>query len=149
MADARSEQIIDAIVALLSVPGLTTTGTNVHRGRAYPYQDEELPALSVYLGSDQVIDELESSFIDWELTIVVEAYVKTVAESVDAVLGRIRKEVHIAIMASYTQGLSFVYDTIPENVSAPVINGEGDQTVITQVFEYKLHYRTSRTDISA
>lgn len=150
MANARAEQIIAAIKATLSVPGLATTGTNVHRGRAYPFQESELPALLVYQGPDELVNELESSYLDWDLIISIEVYVQTVAEAVDTVLNRIRKEVHIAIMADYQQGLSaFVMETTPLAVQEPVLNSEGDKPVATQRLDYVIRYRTSRTDISA
>ena len=149
MADARNEQIISGIVTTLSVPGLATTGTNVYRGRTYPLQNVELPALAVYMGPEALVDELLSDFLDWDLSVYIEAYVQTVAELVDTVLNRIRKEVHIAIMADYSQGLSFVLETTPGNITETIANGEGNQPVISQRFEYIIRYRTSRTDISA
>ncbi len=143
----RAEQIVDAIVTALSVPGLTTTKTRVFRGRVYPLQSSELPGLMVYMGPDTIVNELQTGILDWDLMIGIESYVQTVAEQVDTVANRIRKEVHIAMMADYTQGLGFVLETTPGLAAEPVLS-DSNQPVSIQRLEYIIRYRTSRTDLS-
>lgn len=147
MADHRAEQIIDAVVTTLT--GLTQTNNNVFRGRVHAVPEVRLPALCVYQGEDKQIGQYSQAKIDSELTILVEALVKTSAEQVDELLNQIRKEVTIALQADYTQGLSFVLNTIEGDASAPELSGEGEKPSAALKLEWKFHYRRSRTDPSA
>ena len=55
---------------------LTTTKGNVKRARVYPWQESELPALSIFMGADDVINELQSGFLDWQLNLIIESHVQ-------------------------------------------------------------------------
>jgi len=153
MADARSEQIIAAIKALLI--GLTTTGANVQRGQVYEHEAAKLPALSLYMGSDVPAGEHQTGLIDWDLSVNIVATVSVIAaytanESlVDRDLNQIRKEVHAVMMADYTLGLAFVIDVAPGIAAEPVLSGESATPHGSQSIEYIISYRTSRADISA
>lgn len=141
----RTEQILDAVVTALT--DLTTTGENVKRAQVYNSSNDELPGLAVYMGTDVLITELITSFIDWELTIFIDARVKT-RDQVDELLNTIRGEVHAALMASPTLGLDFVHDTKPVMAGEPDLRGEGDQPIAIQRFEFAITYRTSRTSLT-
>ena len=143
----RAEQIIDAVVTTLT--GLTHTGSNVFRGRVHAVPEAKLPALCVYLGPDKIIGQYSQAKFDSELTILVEALVKTADEQVDELLNQIRKEVTIALQADYTQGLSFVLNTLEGDTDAPELSGEGEKPSAALKMEWKFHYRRSRTDPSA
>lgn len=147
MADHRAEQIIDAVVTTLT--GLTHTVDNVFRGRVHAVPEAKLPALCVYLGPDKQIGQYSQAKIDSELTILVEALVKTADEQVDQLLNQIRKEVTVALQADYTQGLSFVLNTLEGDTDAPDLSGEGEKPSAALKMEWKFHYRRSRTDPSA
>ena len=140
----RTEQIMDAVVAALT--DLTTTETRVNRAQVYHSSNDELPGLAVYMGQDTLTDELQTSFIDWQLTIFVDSRVKT-RDQVDELLNTIRSEVHLALMSAPTLGLSFVHDTKPVLASEPDLSGEGDQPIATQRLEFAVTYRTSRTTL--
>ena len=141
----RTEEILDKVITALT--GLTTTGTNVKRAQVYNSSDDELPGLAVYMGQDVLIDELQNSFLDWELTLIVESRVKS-RNQVDEILNTIRGEVHVALMATPRFSLTFVHDTKPVSANEPELSGDGDQPIATQRLEYAITYRTSRTTLA-
>lgn len=143
----RAESILAVVITKLT--GLTTTGTNVFRGRVYAIPDANLPALAVYQGEDKVIGQYAQAKYDCELTVNVDAIVKTSATQVDTLLNTIREQVVIALQADYTQGLAYVLNTIEGDTSAPELSGEGDKPSASVRMEWKLHYRRSRTDPGA
>lgn len=148
MADHRAEQIVARTV--VTVTGLTTTGSRAYRGRAYPLQTANLPGLCVFQGPDRPQSDTSSyGFIDSDLTVYIDIYVKTVTSQVDTLLNQIRKELVIALSASYTQGLSFVIDTVEGDADEPDLNGESDQPVARLRTSWVFRYRRSRTDPSA
>jgi len=147
MSDHRAEQIVATVKTKLT--GLATTGSNVFRGRGNAIAEANLPAISLYLGDDKITGQYTQAKIDGELTINVEAVVKTSASQVDTVLNQIRKEIAVALHADYTQGLSFVMDTVEGDASAPEISGEGEKPAAAMKLEWKFNYRRSRSDPSA
>ena len=152
---ARAESILDAVETVLT--GLTTTGSNVERGKVYGYQASELPALGLYMGADAPAAEYQTGIIDWELTIRIESMVSIDAannssltdSTVETQLNLIREEVHAAVMADHTLGLSYVIDIMPGAASEPILSGDGAEPTGSQIIEYLIHYRTSRADIGA
>lgn len=147
MADHRAEQIVAAVVT--KITGLTTTGARVYRGRLYPLQPTELPALLVYLGADTDGVTLGQSLRESVLNIGLDAVVKTVATQIDTLLNQVRKEVTIALAADHTQGLGFVLDSIEGDAAEPEPSGEVDQPTGRQRLNWQFRYRRSRTDPSA
>lgn len=147
MALLRAEQIVVAVLA--KVTGLTTTGSRVVRGRAYAV--ETTPALTVSQGSDAPVDARTGSsvYLDSELDIIITAHVKSSSSQTDTLLNLIRKEIHIALMADVTQGLSFVYLTETKGASAPTISGDADKITATMDMTFTFRYRHSYTDPSA
>lgn len=135
----RAEQIIQTVVTKLT--GLTTTGTRVYRGRAYPTADSELPGLLVYLGQDKITQHLSQSFVDSELMISIDARVKSASSQVDTLLNTIRSEITVALMAGYTQGLSYLIDTLEGDVAEPSIRGDGDQPIASMRMDWHFRYR--------
>jgi len=153
MSDARSEQIMAAIETLLT--GLTTTGTKVQRGQVYPHQAADIPALGILMGADTVSAEYQTGLVDWELNVFVEsvhqveASYTTMGSGIETKLNLIRKEVHAALLADHTLGLSFVIDIEPGNAGQPLLSDSGNIPFGSQMLSFIVHYRTSRTDISA
>lgn len=143
----RAESIIGAVVTNLT--GLTTTGARVYRGRATALADDKLPALCVYLGDDKIIGQYSQAKYDCELTITVEALVKTTATQVDTTLNLIREQVTIALQTDYTQGLAYVLNTMEGDASEPELSGEGEKPAAAMKLDWKFHYRRSRTDPGA
>jgi len=147
MATPRVESIMAAVVT--NVTSLTTTGANVSRARVFPFHDHELPGLAVFMGDNLVQLELASNYIDWNLSVYIEAYVKSASVQIDTTLNTIRAEVHAALMADYTQGLAYVIETIPGTALQPVLSDEGNQPVAAMRMEYIITYRTSRNALDA
>ena len=152
MADARAEQIMVAVKT--AVTGLTTTGANVQRGQVYPHESNKLPALGVLMGPDVPAVELQTALLDWELTVAIECAVQAdiyngSESGIETDLAQIRKEVHAALFADHTLGLSFVLDIEPGPAQQPQISGDGNFPIGSMVLNFVIHYRTSRTDISA
>ena len=141
----RTEEILDAVVSALT--DLTTTQDRVKRAQVYNSSDDDLPGLAIYMGTDVVTMELENSFLDWELPVYVDSRAKT-RNQIDELSNTIRGEVHAALMAAPTLGLSFVHDTKPVSASEPVLSGEGDQPIAIQRLEFAVTYRTSRTSLT-
>lgn len=144
MADHRAENIIAAVVTNLT--GLATTGANVFRGRAYELNDTELPALCVYLGTDNPRNDGGSSswqYIDSDLGITVEAVVKSSSAQVDTTLNQIRYEVGQALQADHQQGLDYVITT-SEGTATPDLDGQVEKTTGRMRLEYTISYRRSR-----
>lgn len=146
MATPRIETIMDAVVTTLT--NLPTTKGNIKRARVYPWQESEVPALSIFMGSDEVINELQSAILDWQMMLVIESHVQETGD-IDQKLNTIRKEVHAAIMADVTQGQSFVINTYAVNAAEPILSGDGQQPIASQRLEFLIHYRTSRTALDA
>jgi len=143
----RAESIVTTLVATLT--GLTTTGARVYRGRAYPLQDAQYPALLIYLGQDELQADYSQEKYDSLLTVWVEARVKTVASQVDTVLNTIREEVTVALQADYTQGLGYVIDTREGDAAEPELGGDGNQPTGALRMQWQFLYRRSRTNPGA
>lgn len=147
MATSRTELIMAAVTSELT--GLFTTGNLVFRGRVYPFQDNQMPGLAVYMGDDRLREELQTSLLDWNLSLFIEIYVKSAAAQIDTVLNTIRKEIHEALMTDETHGLGFVISTTPADADQPELRDEGNQPIAVQKLEYVIMYRTSRGALDA
>ena len=147
MADHRDEQILDAVVT--TVIDLTTTGSNVVRGRVYPTDDSELPALSVYMGASNPVGDPNSSFQDRMLEVRIEATAKEPTATLDQTLNAIKKEVYAAMMASPTKSMAFVVDTIWNGDGEPDLQDGSNKPTGSVVMNYTIHYRHSYSDASA
>ena len=86
-----------------TLTGLTTTGSNVFQSRVYPLQESNLPALLIYTKEEsrEAIVMGSNRVIERELTLAVEAYVKTNSNS-DDTIDTIAEEVETAIGADST-----------------------------------------------
>ena len=143
---SRVETIMVAVVAELT--GLTTTGANVDRGAVYNYEPAAVPSLAIYQGDEEPIQFLQSSFIDWKLEIHVESYLQEIGV-IETKINTIRQEVHAALMANPTLGLSYVIDIEPDLSQQPELSGAGAKPATVHRMTFNVYYRTSRTDINA
>jgi hypothetical protein len=143
----RAESIVAKV--LTTVTSLTTTGANAFRGRVFPLQTTEVPAVFVYQGADEIMQHLLQGKLDSLLTVHLEAVVKAASASIDTTLNKIREEVTIALQADYTQGLAYVIDTKEIGADAPELSGDGDQRTGTMRMTWQIHYRRSRADPGA
>jgi hypothetical protein len=142
------EQIMKAVVR--KVTGLSTTGSNVYRGRIFPQEAANLPALLVYQGADVIEDDETARAIDTvdsTLTVHVEAWVQGAAGNNDQTLNAISAEVVAALQADITQGVAGVFDT-QEGVVVEAEHLEGNQAVGALTMDFLFRYRRLRTDPS-
>lgn len=138
------EQLIDALVATLVASPNITAGS-VHRSRVAPFSDAELPAYNIEIGQDVPLSDLgpdNVAFIDWEQAIFVDCYQKSIADNIDAIFLTMRNYVHVALMADYTQGVSFVMTTIPAGAEEPIIDDSGEQKTMVYRVNFIFRLRT-------
>jgi len=139
----RAEQIMAVVTTTLT--GLTTTGSNVVRGRA---SDDEFAgnienALSIYQGSDEP-DADSWPIMDSALTVYVDLHVKKITGAIDTQLNLIREEVTKALHAVEKLGLAFVIDVEEGTAGEPEITGAGEKPAAimrtTWVIKYSRNY---------
>lgn len=135
----KAEQILDALATVLA--GLTTTGANVARARAWPV--DTLPALSIEMGPDRLLDDQLVSAINRVLQVALIAQVRQTA-NLETTLNVIKTEIYAAIMADITLGglaieVELVVDEQPE------IEAEQDQPTARLTMQWQVFYRHSAT----
>lgn len=142
----KAETILDAVVT--AVTGLSTTGANVTRGRAYAVS--AMPALSVYQGDDVVDLPAESfSYFDRDLEVMIDAHVAVLSTSdIEQTLNQIRAEVFAALRADLTLGGACI-ELRPVEDSQPQISGDQDKPIASQSLRYTVKYRHSTTSAEA
>ena len=143
----RAESILQSVETTLT--GLTTTGTNIQRGRVYPI--ETTPALSVYMGSDDTSGDYGATnvgFVDRVLEVIIRSHIK-LTSTLDTDLNKIRAEVYAAMMADYTLGLSYVINTWLVSDAQPSLSADSEQPTATQDMTYRVHYRHSYASAEA
>lgn len=136
----RAESIVVAFNTL--VTGLPQTQGRVERGRVYPV--DVLPALTINMGAEQIVDDPNIAFQDEYLDVEVTASVKD-NSGVDTALNQIRAEVYAAVMSNRTLGLSYVLDTRWLGRDTPDRSGELEQKSARQTMIFRVHYRHSYT----
>lgn len=136
----RRESILAAVATTLT--GLTTTGANVTRSRAWPVA--ALPALTLAQGEDSVLDDDELATIQRVLALEVTVHAQA-GQALETDLNAIAAEVYAALVADRSQGLAYVFDTALVSDGAAVIVGEQDQTQGQLVMLFNLRYQHSAT----
>lgn len=126
--------------------------TKVGLGRVNPLSESEHPFIGVFLEDDTTIGEFgaqNTNFMDWLVQVAVEVYVSGTAAtaSLDQDFLNLRADIHNALMADVTQGLSFVKQTIPVGASAPVRDTNELKTVSYRL-AWGFHVRTKVDDMT-
>lgn len=146
----RAEQIMVEVLSRLT--GLATTGDNAFRNRVHGREDTEVPALAIYQEADTPLGEdgfVNYAYLDSELTVKIVAHVKT-GTAPETQLNQIRREVHVALMADYQQGIpDVVVTTIPRGTATPVLLSEGEVPTASLDIYWGFQYRSSQTDPGA
>lgn len=141
----RRESILQALLTTLT--GLTTTGTNVKRARAYAVPSS--PAITISQGADVLLEDWEMASIGRRLSVDITAHVQ-VTTNLETDLNQISAEVYAAMTADRTQGLAYVFDTNIEAESAPDIGGgDTEKPVARIIMTYALDYEHSDTSAEA
>tara|TARA_R100000353_G_scaffold24240_1_gene20881 strand:- start:9198 stop:9641 length:444 start_codon:yes stop_codon:yes gene_type:complete len=130
-----------------TLTGLTTTGSNVFQSRVYPLQDSNLPALLIYTKEEtsEAIVMGNNRVLERELTLAVEAYVKTNSNS-DDTIDLISKEIEIAIGTDTTLN-NKAKDVFLVSTDINYI-GEGENPVAVATFNFLVSYCTDENDPS-
>ena len=150
MALHRAEQVTAAFESFIT--GLSTTGSNIDRDRAYAWDASISSALSLYQGVDEPFnpDTQNYHFVDHRLTLRIDIHVRRASVTpLSQALNAIRKEIALALQASSNLGLNFVIDIIEGPALEPVIDASGDKPTAIQAYNWYILYRRSRTDPSA
>jgi hypothetical protein len=129
--------------------GLAATSDHVFRGRVYPLQEAELPALFVYMGPDAPQAMYSQTLMDSLLAVNVEAVVKAANAELETLLNEIRRQAIVALQSDYTQGLAFVLNTDEGQADEPVFSSDGDRRSGTLKMQWQFLYRRHRTNPSA
>ena len=141
----RVETLLDTLATKLLADAAITAGS-VYNSRSAAFSDTELPAYNLTIGQDVPLDDLGAAnvaFIDWAQIIYVDCYAKSVAAEIDTVFLTMRRNVHRALMADPTQGLNFVWTTIPQGGEQPVIDSSGEQKTMVYRLNWEFRLRTS------
>ena len=130
-----------------TLTGLTTTGSNVFQSRVYPLQESNLPALLIYTKeeSSEAIVMGSNRVIERELTLAVEAYVKTNSNS-DDTIDTIAEEVETAIGADSTLN-NKAKDVFLVSTDINYV-GEGENPVAVATLNFLISYCTDENDPS-
>lgn len=150
---ARAESILAAIETLLD--GTTDAGANVQRGQVYAHEETKLPAIAIFMGPDVPAGEMQTGFTDWDLTVLIQTTVSIAAwytdmsAAVETSLNALREQIHALLLADHTLGLSYVIDTTAGPAEQPIIDGDGELPVGSQILQFVVRYRASFSDIGA
>ena len=130
-----------------TLTGLATTGSNVYQSRVYPLQESNLPALLIYTKeeSSEAIVMGSNRVIERELTLAVEAYVKTNSNS-DDTIDTIAEEVETAIGADSTLN-NKAKDVFLVSTDINYV-GEGENPVAVATLNFLVSYCTDENDPS-
>lgn len=141
----RAETILNAVTS--TVTGLSTTGSNVERGRVWPVDPR--PALSVFKGEDQV-SEPEGQFysVVRELQVSIAIHIHATGNP-ETALNQIAAEIFAALTVDRTLGLADVFDTYLIGDDAPEIDDSLDKPTARMVTNWRVVYEHSETSAEA
>jgi len=148
MANHIRQQIRERVATTLT--GLTTTSSNVFQSRVYPLENANLPAIIIYTKSEDSEPVVigTNRLMNRELTLAVEAYVKSVSNS-DDTIDTITKEVESALAADTTlDGLA--KDIYLESTEI-TYTGEGEKPIGVCTMNFIVEYCTAQSspDVAA
>lgn len=138
MANHKAEQVLSAVTTLLT--NLATTGSNVERGRFYPFKETVTAALTITQGQLDLVETKNNSFQDVTLEVIVTAHAKGADGTVESTINQIAKEVYVAMMVDYTLGLGFVQDTIWQGNDEPAL-GRLEKSVVSMDMRFTVKFR--------
>lgn len=156
MADPiRAIQVVKKVRDILkAAPQISGVEDSVFRGRVYPVEREDLPAIGVYSGEDLPLGEfgpLQSGRYDWRFVLTTEIGVEGAdEEAVEDELFRIRGAIFSRLTGNPQLELpDFVVQIWPGPVNAPEVSNEQQKTTGMLVVNWFVHYVTSETDLGA
>ena len=147
----RFETLIAAISDKLKADVDTLAGS-VYTQRVGAFADNELPAYNITYGADEPMTDLGASnvaFIDWQFLVFIDCYERENTGAVDTLFQNMRRNIHRALMADVTQGLSWVHTTIPQGADEPVLDDTGDKRAFVYRVNWIFRIRTSIGDLES
>lgn len=141
MADHMREQAVAAIAT--ATTGLTTTGTNVFRGRASAFQRSELPGGNIRTGAERIEPttfprprtQQRRLQIDWEICVAA-------ADGYQQTTNEIIKEVEIALAAPAVAASFGAKAITLLHIDAP-IEIQNEVTYVRTAMNFEVWYVTS------
>ncbi len=137
MADHIRNQIRDR--AVTTCTGLTTTGSNVFQSAMITVESQSLPALLIYISSEDVSLDASMGILQREASLEIHGYVEAGTSVLDT-LDLISKEVETAIAGDRTLN-SLVQDTYLQNTEI-ILDSEGARPVGIVQMSFFTSYRT-------
>lgn len=126
------------------VTGLSTTGSNVFASRVYPVESASLPALLVYLGSEDVDPEMDAmgttKVVMAELNLEVRA---AQSANLDDQLDDILEEVQAAIATDRKLNGALIKRLDYQGVDGPEWIDEGKKATATMTIKYLATYEVT------
>ena len=141
MAVSVREQIFAAIETELNE---VAELKHVTRGKIDPLTIPDYPACFIVPGGDVVTEDLNSTFLDRELTVFLFIWIKTQSQFVHSAIEEILPKVQQKMVADYTLG-GLTIDVQETNVHEPFPLTE-NQTEAGVVLEYAVRYRVNRAN---
>lgn len=135
----RAETILNTIETTLT--GLTTTGDRVGRGRAWPA--ESLPALTIDMGEDRLVEDQPITAIDRALTVLLTAHVRSTG-NLETEINTIKTEIYAAMKVDRSLG-GIAMDLELIVAGQPEIEAESEQPVARCLMQWQVLYRHSET----
>lgn len=145
MALHLADQIVAWVVTQLD--GLTTTTDNVFRGRAQEIAESDIPSISIYMGPDEPVEDL-NQFQDMQLTVVLELRAKEDSATIESKLAQIRKEIHVKLRAEFASKLPEVQDYREVGAERPEIDPGSNNATSVMTVLWTFDYRRSYDDPS-
>lgn len=146
----RAGQILNAAAA--AVAGRATLGASVFKHLAATLSEDaqELPAIGVRLGDDDVLSDAgvtNLAFLDSAVTLRFKTYaVASDQEALGEELLRLRSEVHRALFADQTLGLPFVMGITYGGALEPETDDGASRFIGRQELAVRVLYRMNLTD---
>lgn len=143
MPTLLAETIMQTVVSVLD----TALAATVMRGRVDPIPAASLPAVGVFQGPEERLEEGAWPFIDAVLEVRTEVAAQASTEAaLEGALNEQRRLVHQVMMTPNALSLAYVVDIIPVGVDEPVTDGEGERIKGSMVVRWGVHYRHTYTD---
>ena len=142
MAHVRKQIRDDVLVTLM---GLTTTGSRVYPSRVHPNEAANLPALCVYtLNETSELIAMNGNQLRRALDLVVEGYARAKSD-LDDTLDIIATEVEEALAVDPTRG-GVAHKTVISDTDIS-LSSEGDQPIGVIRMVFQVDYVTSSGDV--
>jgi len=148
----RALQIVEAVATALRANTSLLAEVYPYRVRSMDESEQELPAVLVRIGADTPnADSGQSSlsFIDSIQEVLIEALARGDSEQeIIETLLELRTQIHVALQANVTLGLSFVTDTRYAGADAPEISDAADRYSGRIITRWSVLYRAVFTNPS-